>query len=47
MSGQTLKDKIWNENISKGLDVPYFEDKMKDNRLRDFGMRNDLGLANR
>ena len=37
MSGHTLRDRIRNESIRKELGVANIEDKMKENRLRQFG----------
>ena len=34
LSGHTLRDRIQNEGIRKGLGVANIEEKMKDNRLR-------------
>ena len=37
MSGQTLKDKIWNENMRNGVGVANIVEKIKENGLRLFG----------
>ena len=37
MCGNTIKDKIRNEEIRKKVDVASIENKMRENRLRWFG----------